>query len=140
MAWPFFPAISSHAIGVVYLIALERDVLVLGRLAASGADQSIRIDWLPPASPAFVAPRLIWPAFSNSQPRLFERGTRTMQLGLTESLPTIVARRFAAAKDAGHLIFSQTHLEILRPGGVPVRLRKPHLELLSASINSLYGH
>ncbi|KAL5336732.1 HIT-like domain-containing protein [Aspergillus crustosus] len=46
-----------------------------------------------------------------------------MQLGLTESLPALVAKRFNAAKDAGHLIFSQTHLEILRPGGVPYQLR-----------------
>ena len=89
--------------------------------------------------PAFVAPRLICPAFSNSQLRRFERGIRMMQLGLTESLPALVARRFSAAKDAGHLIFSQTHLEILRPGGTPVRLRKPYLEL-SAFIDSLYGH
>ncbi|KAL4883752.1 ATP adenylyltransferase-domain-containing protein [Aspergillus karnatakaensis] len=46
-----------------------------------------------------------------------------MNLGLTESLPALVAKRFTAAKDAGHLIFSQTHLEILRPGGVPYQLR-----------------
>ncbi|KAL4784710.1 ATP adenylyltransferase-domain-containing protein [Aspergillus varians] len=46
-----------------------------------------------------------------------------MQLGLTESLPALVARRFTAAKDAGHLVFSHTHLEILRPGGVPYQLR-----------------
>ncbi|KAL4802959.1 ATP adenylyltransferase-domain-containing protein [Aspergillus unguis] len=46
-----------------------------------------------------------------------------MQLGLTESLPALVSKRFTAARDAGHLIFSQTHLEILRPGGVPYQLR-----------------
>ncbi|KAL4923455.1 putative bis(5'-nucleosyl)-tetraphosphatase [Aspergillus undulatus] len=46
-----------------------------------------------------------------------------MQLGLTESLPALVAKRFKAAKDAGHLTFSQTYLEILRPGGVPYQLR-----------------
>ncbi|KAI9367856.1 ATP adenylyltransferase-domain-containing protein [Aspergillus egyptiacus] len=46
-----------------------------------------------------------------------------MQLGIAENLPALVAKRFNAAKDAGHLIFSQTHLAILRPGGVPFQLR-----------------
>ncbi|KAL2831813.1 ATP adenylyltransferase-domain-containing protein [Aspergillus cavernicola] len=46
-----------------------------------------------------------------------------MQLGITENLPALVARRFTIAKDAGHLIFSQTHLAILRPGGLPHQLR-----------------
>ncbi|KAL3479022.1 ATP adenylyltransferase-domain-containing protein [Aspergillus californicus] len=46
-----------------------------------------------------------------------------MQLGITENLPTLVAKRFNAAKDAGHLIFSPTHLAILRTGGVPYQLR-----------------
>ncbi|OJI97832.1 hypothetical protein ASPVEDRAFT_880212 [Aspergillus versicolor CBS 583.65] len=101
-------AFSSDAIGLISLAAFERGAL---------------IQYRNPASPAFVAPRLICPAFSNSQLRRFERGIRMMQLGLTESLPTLVARRFAAAKDAGHLIFSQTHLEILRPGGTPYQLR-----------------
>ncbi|KAL6239318.1 hypothetical protein BDW75DRAFT_227219 [Aspergillus navahoensis] len=53
----------------------------------------------------------------------FKQRIHRMQLGLTESLPALVAKRFTAAKDAGHLIFSQTHLEILRPGGVPYQLR-----------------
>jgi ATP adenylyltransferase len=43
-----------------------------------------------------------------------------MQLGINENLPALVAKRFTAAKDAGHLIFSQTHLAILHTGGIPV--------------------
>ncbi|KAL3465314.1 HIT-like domain-containing protein [Aspergillus heterothallicus] len=46
-----------------------------------------------------------------------------MQLGITENLPALVAKRFTAAKDAGHLIFSQTHLAILHTSGVPFQLR-----------------
>ncbi|KAL2862065.1 ATP adenylyltransferase-domain-containing protein [Aspergillus pseudodeflectus] len=46
-----------------------------------------------------------------------------MQLGITENLPALVAKRFAAAKDAGHLTFSQTHLAILHTGGIPFQLR-----------------
>ncbi|KAJ0421099.1 HIT-like domain-containing protein [Aspergillus carlsbadensis] len=46
-----------------------------------------------------------------------------MQLGITENLPALVAKRFTAAKDAGHLIFSQTHLAILHTGGIPFQLR-----------------
>ncbi|KAL2870028.1 putative bis(5'-nucleosyl)-tetraphosphatase [Aspergillus lucknowensis] len=46
-----------------------------------------------------------------------------MQLGLTENLPALVAKRFSAAKDAGHLIFSQTHLAIIHTGGIPYQLR-----------------
>ncbi|EED16110.1 bis(5'-nucleosyl)-tetraphosphatase, putative [Talaromyces stipitatus ATCC 10500] len=36
-----------------------------------------------------------------------------MNLGLTESLPSLVSRRFVAAKDSGNLIFSATQLAIL---------------------------
>ncbi|KKK17418.1 hypothetical protein ARAM_004784 [Aspergillus rambellii] len=46
-----------------------------------------------------------------------------MQLGITEHLPALVARRFTAAKDAGHLVFSQTHLSIVHAGGIPYQLR-----------------
>ena len=46
-----------------------------------------------------------------------------MQLGLSESLPALVARRFTAAKEGGHLVFSSTHLSIVTAAGIPVRAR-----------------
>ncbi|KAL5361726.1 bis-tetraphosphatase [Aspergillus floccosus] len=46
-----------------------------------------------------------------------------MQLGLSENLPALVARRFLAAKDAGHLLFSQTHLTTVNVAGIPYQLR-----------------
>ncbi|KAL4888180.1 bis-tetraphosphatase [Aspergillus ambiguus] len=46
-----------------------------------------------------------------------------MQLGLPDSLPALVARRFLAAKDAGHLLFSQTHLTTINVAGIPYQLR-----------------
>lgn len=45
----------------------------------------------------------------------------TMQLGLTEPLSTLVSRRFNTAKEAGHLIFSPTHLSVITTAGIPVR-------------------
>lgn len=52
-----------------------------------------------------------------------KRSTQTstnMQLGLKESLPALVAKRFTAAKENGHLIFSHTHLSIINSGGIAV--------------------
>ncbi|KAJ5593192.1 ATP adenylyltransferase C-terminal [Penicillium hordei] len=46
-----------------------------------------------------------------------------MQLGFSESLPTLVARRFTAAKDTGHLVFSSTHLSIINAAGISYQLR-----------------
>ncbi|KAF3391476.1 Diadenosine 5',5'''-P1,P4-tetraphosphate phosphorylase 2 [Penicillium rolfsii] len=46
-----------------------------------------------------------------------------MQLGLSENLSALVARRFAAAKDGGSLIFSSTHVSIITTGGIPYQLR-----------------
>ncbi|GLI76026.1 bifunctional AP-4-A phosphorylase/ADP sulfurylase [Penicillium ochrochloron] len=46
-----------------------------------------------------------------------------MQLGLSENLSALVARRFTAAKDGGHLIFSPTHLSIITTAGIPYQLR-----------------
>jgi ATP adenylyltransferase len=43
-----------------------------------------------------------------------------MQLGLPESLPTLVAKRFTAARDASHLVFSSTHLSIINAAGILV--------------------
>ncbi|KAK1138931.1 bifunctional AP-4-A phosphorylase/ADP sulfurylase [Aspergillus melleus] len=43
-----------------------------------------------------------------------------MQLGLSEQLSALVARRFVAAKDAGHLLFSQTQLTTVSASGVPL--------------------
>ena len=43
-----------------------------------------------------------------------------MQLGLSEGLSSLVARRFVAAKDAGHLIFSSTHRATVYASGLPV--------------------
>ncbi|KAE8151088.1 HIT-like protein [Aspergillus avenaceus] len=45
-----------------------------------------------------------------------------MQLGLSESLPALVAKRFTTAKEAGHLLFSQTHLSTIH-AGIPYQLR-----------------
>lgn len=132
-------ASSSEAFGFMFLFGFKQGVLVFGRCwPQAPLKYTVGIDGCRPHPPHLLVPRLICPVFSNSQLRLFQRGIRMMQLGLTESLPALVAKRFAAAKDAGHLIFSQTHLEILRPGGIPVRLRKPHQEL--SSTDSLYGH
>ncbi|RJE20845.1 hypothetical protein PHISCL_06814 [Aspergillus sclerotialis] len=46
-----------------------------------------------------------------------------MQLGLSETLSSLVSRRFATAKDAGHLTFSATHLSIIHSSGLPFQLR-----------------
>ncbi|RAL13561.1 putative bis(5'-nucleosyl)-tetraphosphatase [Aspergillus homomorphus CBS 101889] len=46
-----------------------------------------------------------------------------MQLGISESLPALVSRRFSAAKEAGHLLFSPTHLTTLHASGIPYQLR-----------------
>ncbi|PYH94770.1 bis-tetraphosphatase [Aspergillus ellipticus CBS 707.79] len=46
-----------------------------------------------------------------------------MQLGLSEALSSLVARRFVAAKDAGHLIFSSTHLATVYDSEIPYQLR-----------------
>ncbi|KAJ5675071.1 ATP adenylyltransferase C-terminal [Penicillium maclennaniae] len=45
-----------------------------------------------------------------------------MQLGLSESLSALVARRFKAAKEGNHLVFSSTHLSIIN-AGIPYQLR-----------------
>lgn len=49
-----------------------------------------------------------------------------MQLGLTEPLSTLVSRRFTTAKEAGHLIFSATHLSIIATAGIPVSHHDQH--------------
>ncbi|PWY71054.1 bis-tetraphosphatase [Aspergillus sclerotioniger CBS 115572] len=46
-----------------------------------------------------------------------------MQLGLSEGLSSLVTRRFVAAKDAGHLIFSSTHRATVYASGLPYQLR-----------------
>ncbi|QGA20038.1 hypothetical protein EYB26_007738 [Talaromyces marneffei] len=47
-----------------------------------------------------------------------------MNLGLTESLPSLVSRRFTAAKESGSLLFSATHLAILSSKrGIDYQLR-----------------
>lgn len=43
-----------------------------------------------------------------------------MQLGLSENLSALVARRFTAAKEGGHLIFSPTQLSNIQTLGIPV--------------------
>ncbi|KAJ5157836.1 uncharacterized protein N7482_008936 [Penicillium canariense] len=43
-----------------------------------------------------------------------------MQLGLSENLSALVGRRFTAAKEGGHLIFSSTYLSIITAAGIPV--------------------
>ncbi|KAJ5463391.1 ATP adenylyltransferaseC-terminal [Penicillium sp. IBT 31633x] len=46
-----------------------------------------------------------------------------MQLGLSETLPALVAKRFTAARDAGHLVFSSTHLSVINAAGISYQLR-----------------
>ncbi|KAA8642295.1 putative bis(5'-nucleosyl)-tetraphosphatase [Aspergillus tanneri] len=46
-----------------------------------------------------------------------------MQLGLSENLSALVARRFTSAKDGGHLLFSQTHLSTVSSSGIPFQIR-----------------
>ncbi|KAJ5936667.1 hypothetical protein N7466_003117 [Penicillium verhagenii] len=46
-----------------------------------------------------------------------------MQLGLSESLSALVARRFVAAKEGNHLVFSHTHLSIVTAAGIPYQVR-----------------
>ncbi|KAI2967954.1 hypothetical protein CBS147323_4502 [Aspergillus niger] len=46
-----------------------------------------------------------------------------MQLGLSESLSSLVSRRFVAARDAGHLIFSSTHLATVHTSNIPYQVR-----------------
>ncbi|KAJ6103363.1 hypothetical protein N7486_005790 [Penicillium sp. IBT 16267x] len=46
-----------------------------------------------------------------------------MQLGLSESLSALVARRFKAAREGNHLVFSHTHLSIVTASGIPYQLR-----------------
>ncbi|KAJ5140769.1 ATP adenylyltransferase C-terminal [Penicillium atrosanguineum] len=45
-----------------------------------------------------------------------------MQLGLSENLSALVARRFKAAKEGNHLVFSSTKLSIIN-AGIPYQLR-----------------
>ncbi|KAJ9486256.1 hypothetical protein VN97_g7099 [Penicillium thymicola] len=63
-----------------------------------------------------------------------------MQLGLSESLPTLVARRFTAAKETSHLVFSSTHLSIINAAGIPYQLRYcPALAKKPSNLNSENG-
>jgi hypothetical protein len=47
---------------------------------------------------------------------------RTAVVGVlvSEYLSTLVARRFTAARDTGHLVFSSTHLSIVNAAGISV--------------------
>jgi ATP adenylyltransferase len=47
-----------------------------------------------------------------------------MLLGLSESLPVLVGKRFTAAKDSGGLVFSNTQLTTIHASRVPVRTRR----------------
>ncbi|KAJ6086776.1 hypothetical protein N7467_005690 [Penicillium canescens] len=59
-----------------------------------------------------------------------------MQLALPESLPTLVAKRFTAARDASHLVFSSTHLSIINAAGILYQLRYcPALAKKPSNIN-----
>ncbi|KAL1963825.1 hypothetical protein VTN77DRAFT_7756 [Rasamsonia byssochlamydoides] len=46
-----------------------------------------------------------------------------MLLGLPESLPALVGKRFTAARDSGHLVFSPTQLTTIQVGGIAYQLR-----------------
>ncbi|RHZ61126.1 putative bis(5'-nucleosyl)-tetraphosphatase [Aspergillus thermomutatus] len=70
-------------------------------------------------------PTIIYLSFSFSvrsgTDSITKRSTQSfdnMQLGLKESLPALVTKRFIAAKEGGHLIFSHTHLSIVNSGGI----------------------
>lgn len=43
-----------------------------------------------------------------------------MPRGFLESLPVLVARKFAAAKESGALIFSPTHVTTIEAFNIPV--------------------
>lgn len=43
-----------------------------------------------------------------------------MPLGLTEHLPSLVARRFSAAKQSNALVFSETQVTTIRSANIPV--------------------
>ncbi|BCR90728.1 putative bis(5'-nucleosyl)-tetraphosphatase [Aspergillus chevalieri] len=46
-----------------------------------------------------------------------------MRLALSEPLSTVVAKRFAAAKEGGHLIFSPTQVTTIQTSGISYQLR-----------------
>lgn len=72
--------------------------------------------------PTFISPVLLSRDHSGIE-SITNRSTQSfnnMQLGLRESLPALVAKRFIAAKEGGHLIFSHTHLSIINSGGISV--------------------
>ncbi|KAJ9357765.1 putative bis-tetraphosphatase [Paecilomyces variotii] len=46
-----------------------------------------------------------------------------MLLGLPENLSTLVGRRFTAAKESNHIVFSKTQLTTLHASGIPYQLR-----------------
>jgi ATP adenylyltransferase len=63
-----------------------------------------------------------------------------MQLGLKENLPTLVARRFTAARDTGHLVFSSTHLSIINAAGISVSDAKtPTTAVLTYKSSTNFG-
>jgi hypothetical protein len=72
----------------------------------------------PLTCPAFRLPDL--PQSSFNLATINNRSSDKMQLGLSESLPALVAKRFTAAKETGHLLFSQTHLATIYTSGIPV--------------------
>jgi hypothetical protein len=56
-----------------------------------------------------------------------------MLLGLSESLPVLVGKRFAAAQESGGLVFSTTQLTTIYASRVPVRTRRLCLSAINWS-------
>lgn len=52
--------------------------------------------------------------------------TTDMRLHLSRPLPGLVSRRYAAAKEAGDLLFSPTTLAVIQAEGIPVRKYPPY--------------
>ncbi|KAJ5902555.1 hypothetical protein N7495_003083 [Penicillium taxi] len=63
-------------------------------------------------------PRIAMHTFNNYYP-----SEAAMLLRVNESLSSLVARRFEAAKEGDHLLFSPTHLSIVNSAGIPFQLR-----------------
>ena len=85
-----------------------------------------------PIAPSITAFVIAAPRKSPPQPRSssqFLPIPPAMQLGLSENLSALVARRFTAAKDGGNLIFSSTHVSIITTAGIPVCSRLLHLRV-----------
>jgi hypothetical protein len=96
--------ILYHTESVLFVVILH------GYACVAGGSFRLGSSFIPPLLLSLPLPLLLNYAVHST----------TMQLGLSESLSSLVARRFATARDAGHLTFSATHLSIIHSSGIPV--------------------